>query len=447
MRTRNPTFDRSKLTAVFAILLTISGTSACGDSEDSAGDGETGSTESTGLQPMSTSGSDGGTLGPTASSSSGTSEGSSIGNTVSWSTGTSDDGSTGSGSADGAGSDGTGTGAADAPEESGGTGEQESDASSEATGFDDDGSSDAAETDALAPRVFESTPVHGAVGVYPAEYYWDPAPMRGVRERVFVRVTFDTEMDTEEATVVVTDADGVEEARVIEGTWDETGHTLTAIIVPLNDDPQFPLSDETTYHVDLSELQSEDGRPVDPEDPTHPESRLSFTTGVRNGLLNHACIHIQHGPFADAVASSDPMWGANADLGHTHYTITLPEAIEGEPHVGHTTMYTQYLDDPSEPVRYVIYLRAPLVQFETMPFGYTTGPFAPALVEEAPPACHVVDSVLTDPETGERTAGPPIAGITHQVVLTLLPNEIYSIRWTSLENVVHAIVEWDTGSF
>ena len=248
-------------------------------------------------------------------------------------------------------------------------------------------------------------------------------------------------MNTEEATVVVTDEAGLEEPRIIEGTWDDTGHILTAIILPHDFEQSYPaLYDETTYVVSFEDLESSYGTPVDPEDTEYPEAELTFTTGVRIGVLNHACIHVGGGPFVEVDGMVDPFSGfTDISTPHTHYTINLPPGDNGEPNVG----YTYFGPNTTNP--YVFFLRDPgSLQVELAILDWDTGepgPFTALEVEEAPPACQTIRPRLTDPDTGEYYLGSPIVGITHEVRADMDENEFYMFKWTSSEDVTYTIVE------
>ncbi len=272
------------------------------------------------------------------------------------------------------------------------------------------------------PHAVASTPIQGAEDVYPSEYFLDPTPGRGVRERVHIHLTFDIEMNTEEATVVLTDNDGLEEPRPIEGTWDETGHVLTAIISPHDDGSTGALFDETTYHLSFASLESRFGTPVNPEDPLYPGAVLTFTTGVRDALINHACIHVENGPLREVTALAMPLiWAPNTDLAHHHYTITMPEGSD----VGHT-MYM-----PVATGFFRLYARGVEgVQLETSIIDWDTsepGPWTAVELEAAPAACYAIGSAV---------------GITHQFTMSLDEDNAYLLRWTTPEDAVQIIVEY-----
>lgn len=299
------------------------------------------------------------------------------------------------------------------------------------------------------PTVVASTPLQGAVDVYPSEFFIEPgygnSPSgSGIRERIYVDLTFDMEMNTDEATVVVTDEAGLEEPRTFEGTWDETGYILTAIILPHDDaNPPVALYDETTYRVSFEDLESSYGTPVDPEDAEFPGAQLTFTTGVRIGVLNHACFHVASGPFVAIDASADPGTAfTDFSTPHTHYTFNLPPGEEGGPNVGHSLFF------PNLTETYLFYLSDPgSLQIEFAPLDPDTflpTPFAPLEIVGAPPACHTVRAPVKDPDTGEVTLAPAVAGITHFVSTELDENEFYSFKFSSTDSVTYTIVESDS---
>jgi hypothetical protein len=179
---------------------------------------------------------------------------------------------------------------------------------------------------------------------------------------------------------------------------------------------------------------------VDPEDAEYPEAELTFTTGVRNGLINHACGHVAYGPFATIGAGPDPASTFNSfDTPHTHYTINLPPSEAGEPHVGYAYFF------PNLTQSYFFLLRQPgSLQFEYATVdqdAFVPKDFVLGAIEEVPPACHTIKPVVDDPETGEPTFGTPMAGITHVVRVEMDENEIYMVRFTSEDSVIYTIVE------
>lgn len=297
------------------------------------------------------------------------------------------------------------------------------------------------ECNALVPHVLSSTPNQGADDVYPSEFFVDPG--FGIREHVNVRLTFDLEMNTSEATLILTDEDELEEPRAIEGTWDVTGHVLSAVILPRQNDSAPALHDETTYHVSFAELESSYGASADPEDSRYPSASLTFTTGTRVGVLNHACIHVLYGPFASATAIATPdSWAPNTDMPHNHYTITLPEAADE--YVGYTSYF------PTARATYHFYVEdGQNVRLEIASLDFDTlmpGPWKEIEIEVAPPACHAVTPIAQDPVTGEPTLGTPETGITHQYTLNLSDEELYLFRWTSPLDTIQMIVE-NAGSY
>jgi hypothetical protein len=105
--------------------------------------------------------------------------------------------------------------------------------------------------------------------------------------------------------------------------------------------------------------------------------------------------------------------------------------------VGHTFFY------PVATGKWVFYARgASELQLETGSDSDNYASWTAAEIVQAPQACYIVDSVLTDPETGELSAGPPVTGITHQTILNLSEDYFYAFRWTSPEDQIQIIVEY-----
>lgn len=264
-------------------------------------------------------------------------------------------------------------------------------------------------------------------------------------ERVDVQLTFDLEMNTEEATVVVTDEAGLEELRTIEGSWDETGHILSVVIWPHNyESNSLPaLEDETTYNVSFEDLESTSGIPVDPEDAEYPGAQLTFTTGVRLGVLNHACGHVNYGPFDEIDAGATPETTfSDFSSPHHHFTINLPPGEEDELNTGYSLFF------PTQTETHLFFLRDPgSLQIEVAapdPDTFLPGAFTPLEIVEVPPACHTITPVVDDPESGEPTFGTPMVGITHVVSTELDENEFYYFKFSSEDSVTYTIVESDS---
>ena len=198
--------------------------------------------------------------------------------------------------------------------------------------------------------------------------------------------------------------------------------------------------DETTYQLSFAALESSHGTLVDPEDAEYPEAQLEFTTGVRNGLLNHACGHVNVGPFDEIDAGADPASTfLSFDIPHTHYTINLPPGGTSEPNVGYAYFF------PSLTQSYYFFLRNPgslQVEFAALDqMTFEPNEFVLGTIEEVPPACHTITPVINDPITGEPTFGTPIVGITHVVRVEMDELEVYMAKFTSEESVVYTIVE------
>lgn len=176
-----------------------------------------------------------------------------------------------------------------------------------------------------APYLVEATPPDGATGVYPF-----PLP-----NGVSIRLTFSESMSTElnEANLR---ADGVEKAVPIE--WAESGKEALVVIAPNPLTGAPPLLDLTSYTLDLSPLESRSGIRLDPQQSL-ANGGLRFTTSTFDPLLNHACGHVEFGPFDSAAASELPSaQTVPTDTGHINYTITLPKTEAG--YEGYTRVTT-----------------------------------------------------------------------------------------------------------
>jgi hypothetical protein len=99
-----------------------------------------------------------------------------------------------------------------------------------------------------------------------------------------------------------------------------------------------PLLDLTSYALDLSLLTSAHGVALDTQ-RNLTDGALRFTTSAFDALLNHACGHVQLGPFDGAMAAETPgPLTVATDTGHVNYTVTLPESEAG--YEGYTRVTT-----------------------------------------------------------------------------------------------------------
>ena len=179
------------------------------------------------------------------------------------------------------------------------------------------GQGGASDSDHPTPRLLSASPADGSADVYPF-----PLP-----HGVSISLTFSVVMATE-ATEVNLHADGGTE-KVVPITWADSGTEATVLIAanPITGAP--PLLDTTSYALDLSVLTSDHGVPLD-KGHNLTDGALRFTTGAFDALLNHACGHVQLGPFDGAAAAAMPgPLTVSTDVGHVNYTIALPETDAG----------------------------------------------------------------------------------------------------------------------
>jgi Bacterial Ig-like domain len=173
--------------------------------------------------------------------------------------------------------------------------------------------------DLQPPEVVISSPAHLEEGVYPAAIIGATAP------RVRVQVRFGEPMDPLARAITWGAVGGA--AKPAQGTWSEGASVFHFDITAPVLTGQRPLDDHTTYEVELAELRDLAGNPAR---RAAGDSRLRFTTGQYDALLNHSCGHVAFGPFAavTAAATAGPQ-APRSDAAHTRYTVTLP-GVAGE---------------------------------------------------------------------------------------------------------------------
>jgi hypothetical protein len=176
--------------------------------------------------------------------------------------------------------------------------------------------------------------------VYPAQVY------DGTAQRVRITARFDEPMDPARATVAWGAAGGP--PTELAGSWIDPATLVVDIVAPPFTG-QRPLEDDTAYAVDLSALRDAAHNPVEP-DVVLDAGMLRFTTGRYDALLNHACGHVELGPFATVTAAAAPgPTIARTDTAHTRYTIAVPEPTTGGFTRGRAVAaatWTLFLDGP-----------------------------------------------------------------------------------------------------
>jgi hypothetical protein len=199
--------------------------------------------------------------------------------------------------------------------------------------------------DRPTPFLHEASIADGSTEVYPF-----PLP-----DGVSISLTFSEAMSTETSEVGLRTEGGNEKAVPI--VWAGAGTEASVVIAanPLTGAP--PLLDRTSYALDLSLLASQHGVPLDRQ-RNLSDGALRFTTGAFDALLNHACGHVELGPFDSAVAGAMPgPLTVPTDVGHVNYTITLPRSAAG--YEGYTRVTTlmgrhyHFLFDRETPVALV----------------------------------------------------------------------------------------------
>jgi len=242
-------------------------------------------------------------------------------------------------------------------------------------------------TDRPRPAVTASSVAEGAQGEYPVELYYDAQPSRpGVYQRKRLSLTFSAAMRRDVAEVRLENrTDPTVPARVLTGQWSEDGRELSLVVLPPEEGGP-PLEDESAYALDLSGLRgAEVGNRLDAT-AFLGDGKLDFTTGKRDGSLEHACAHtLINAPEAVTAAPGRPPFGfpPSTDIGHTRYRVTLPG--EG-PYEGHTELVSK--TDEDEDI--ALYLSREL---SVKAFDDIDGVDVPVQVSPAAPACASITHV------------------------------------------------------
>ncbi|HEX5749670.1 MAG TPA: Ig-like domain-containing protein [Archangium sp.] len=203
--------------------------------------------------------------------------------------------------------------------------------------------------------VASASVAEGAQGVYPVEMYYDAEASRpGAYFRKVLSVTFTEAMEPAfNQVTLVNRTDTTLAPRPLTGQWSPDGLTLTlTLTAPEEGGP--PLEEESTYALDLSALRSAAAGNRLEASTFLGDGKLDFTTGKRNGDLEHACAHsLVSTAESLAAAAKMPPFGfpPPTDVGHTRYRLTLPEADAGS-HVG----YTELVSKPDQDERIVLFL-------------------------------------------------------------------------------------------
>ncbi|QRO00258.1 Ig-like domain-containing protein [Archangium violaceum] len=208
-------------------------------------------------------------------------------------------------------------------------------------------------SDRPRPAVASASPAEGTQELYPVEMYYDASASRpGTYFHKVLTVTFTEAMNPAFAQVeLVNRTDSSLPPRALTGQWSPDGLTLT-VRVSAPDEGGPPLEEESAYTLDLSALRSAAvGNRLDAT-PVLGDGKLDFTTGKRDGHLEHACTHtLASTAEALTAAPARPPFGfpPPTGVGHTRYRLTLPG--EG-PHEG----YTELISKPAEDEDIVLYL-------------------------------------------------------------------------------------------
>jgi hypothetical protein len=236
-------------------------------------------------------------------------------------------------------------------------------------------------SDRPRPAVASSNPAEGTQGLYPVELYYDGAASRpGTYFRKVLTVTFTEAMDPAFARVdLVNRTDASIPPRSLMGQWSSDGLTLTVLVsAPEEGGP--PLDQESSYTLDLSVLRSASvGNRLDAT-RVLGDGKLDFTTGKRDGHLEHACTHtLASTAEALTAAPGRPPFGfpPPTDVGHTRYRLTLPG--EGS-HEG----YTELVSKPATDEDIVLYLGQELA---VGAYDDLDGAEVPVELSATPPVC------------------------------------------------------------
>lgn len=242
-------------------------------------------------------------------------------------------------------------------------------------------------SDRPRPTVTASSVAEGAQGEYPVELFYDAQASRpGVYPRKRLSLTFSAAMRRDLAQVRLENrTDTTAAPRTVTGEWSEDGRVLSVTLAaPEEGGP--PLEDESAYALDLSALRgAEVGNRLDAA-AFLGDGKLDFTTGKRDGNLEHACAHtLINEPEAVTASASRPPFGfpPATDIGHTRYRVTLPG--EG-PYEGHTELVSK----PDEDEDIALYLSRELT---VSAFDDIDGVDVPVQVSPVPPACAAITHV------------------------------------------------------
>lgn len=215
-------------------------------------------------------------------------------------------------------------------------------------------------TAAAKPHVTASNPAEGATHVLPVEMYKLDATNLALRK--VVTLSFNEPMDTAVTQVTLVDVTTPANApRTLAGTWSGDGLALTvAIPRPESDLP--PLEQENQYTLDVTGLRSATGQPLDTAHAGLGNGKLDFTTGRRDGNVEHACTHaLVNTPEAVTAGNSPTSFYPATDTGHVFYGLTLP--ANGDAFRG----YTEVVTHPSREQPVALYLNrsVPVVVHDT----------------------------------------------------------------------------------
>ncbi|PTL80662.1 Ig-like domain-containing protein [Vitiosangium sp. GDMCC 1.1324] len=236
-------------------------------------------------------------------------------------------------------------------------------------------------TGSNGPRtsVSSSQPAEGTQGIYSVEMYYDGAASRpGVYLRKVLTVTFSGPMDASIAQVTLRNrTDPLVEPRVLTGQWSSNQRTLTVTVsAPEEGGP--PLEDDSAYAMDLSLLRDAAGHLLDGV-PSLGDGTLDFTTGTRNGELEHACTHTLINTAEELNAAPTPFaFPPSTDTGHTRYRLTLPNS-DGS-HQG----YSELISAPDTDENVTLYLDR---QVPLSVRNETEGSEVPVELHTTAPAC------------------------------------------------------------
>lgn len=236
--------------------------------------------------------------------------------------------------------------------------------------------------------VASTRPEEGARGVYPVELFYDGTASRpGVYLRKVLTLTFSGPMNPALAGVVLRDrTDSGAAPRSLQGQWSSDHRTLS-VTVPAPEEGGPPLEPESTYALELTSLEDAAGHRLDGA-PVLGDGRLDFTTGARDGDLEHACTHtLVNTPEEYTAAATPYAFPPATDTGHARYRLTLPG---GE---GVYEGYSEFISAPDVAESITLYFNRPV----------------PLTVRD--------DSVGVDVPVETRATAPACAGITTQARL------------------------------